>query len=130
MNNKSPNVYGFNVSYKDNLDLLRKVLILNATSTNINKGKNYLRPKLVDVLSFYILYDYSKETKDLIIESLKIKGTNLNQINSELTRKGYLIKDYFNYRRKTLSEELIALKKYFLEEDTSKIFLIKFNEKK
>lgn len=130
MNNKSPNVYGFNVSYKDNLDLLRKVLILNATSTNINKGKNYLRPKLVDVLSFYILYDYSKDTKDLIMDSIGITSKNLNQINSELTRKQYLIRDKYNSRIKYLSEELKSLKKYFLEEETSKLFLIKFNEQK
>ena len=126
---KEMNVYGFPISYTDELDLLKKVLKINAVVTNINENENYLRPKLVDVLSFYILLGYSKETKDLILESLSINMKNLNQINSELTRKKYLIRDLHNFKKKHLSEELKSLKKYFIEGESAKIFLIKFKEK-
>lgn len=126
----SINVYGYPVSYSDKLDLLRKVLKVHAVVTNIDKNENFLRPKLVDVLSFYILMDYSKETRDIILDSLDITQKNLNQINSELTKKKYLIRDNNNFRKKHLSKELKMLKKYFLEGDYKKIFLVSFKEKK
>ena len=127
---KGKSVYGLNIDFKDRLDLLKKILKLHALVTNINKAENYLRPKLVDVLSFYILRGYSKETKDLILASLGITGKNLNQINSELTKKKYLIRDNNNFRKKHLSQELKVLRDYFLEGEYNKIYLVKFNERK
>lgn len=129
MSKNKINVYGFPVVYNDQLDLLRKVLKIHAVVTNIEKDENFLRPKLVDVLSFYILMGYSSETKDIILESLDITTKNLNQINSELKKKKCLVVDIHNFRNKHLSEELKQLKNYFLEGDYSKIFLIKFNPK-
>ena len=127
---KELNIYGYPVKYKDKMDLLQKVLSVHAVVTNIEKGKNYMRPMLVKVIAFYILMGYSKETRDIIKESLNIKGSNLNQINSELTRKGYLVKDYMNFRVKYLSKELHQLKSYFLEGDYVKLFTIKFSKVK
>lgn len=126
---KSPQIYGYEVSFKDKLDLLRKVLNIHATLTNLNKEKNHLRPKLVDVLSFYILMGYSKETKEMILESMGITVKNLNQINSELTKKGYLVRDTMNFRIKHLSNELKMLKGYFLTGESKKAYLIPFVSK-
>ena len=55
----SVNVYGIPIKYKDKLDLLKKVLRIYASVININTKKNYLRPRLVDVLAFYILFGYN-----------------------------------------------------------------------
>lgn len=123
------NVYGFTLDYKDNWLLVRQILRIYALVTNINKGDNFLRSRLADVLSFYILFDYSKETKNLIIKSLKITNKNLNQINAELTEKKFLIRDLHNFRKKHLSKDLVSLKKYFLdEENLNKFFLIKMRK--
>lgn len=126
----SINVYGYPVDYSDELDLLRKVLKVHAVVTNIDKDENFLRPMLVKVLSFYILWGYSKETKEIIMDSLEITQKNLNQINSELTKKKYLVRDTHNFRKKYLSKELTMLKNYFLEGDYKKVFLVRFKEKK
>lgn len=128
MKGNNINVYGFSIGYKDNLDLLRKVLKIYATVTNIDKSENFLRPKLVDVLSFYILLGYSKKTKSIILESLGITVKNLNQINSELNKKKYLVRDIHNFRKQHLSQELNNLKNYFINEEYSKIFLVKFRK--
>ena len=122
----SLNIYGIPLVYRDKLDLLKKVLKVYATLINVNKKGNYLRPRLVDVLAFYILFGYNKETKILIMESLKMDVKNLNQINSELSKKKFLIRDSNNFTKKHISKELDELKNYFLSDDLSKVFAIKF----
>lgn len=122
----SVNVYGIPITYKDKLDLLKKVLRIYASVININTNKNYLRPRLVDVLAFYILFGYTKDTKKLILESLKMDIKNLNQINSELTKKKFLIRDANNFTKKHISKELEGLNDYFILKKTNNIFLVKF----
>jgi hypothetical protein len=135
---KDLKVYGFNIEYKDKLDLLQKALEIYAALINITKDNVYLRPKLVKVLAFYMLFDYSNETKDIIRNSLGKKlhsgevvpmdEKNLNQINCELTSKGFLIRDRNNMRKKHLSNETKILKEYFLSGDYMKIFMTKFTK--
>ena len=127
---KQKDVYGIKISYKDDLDLIKKVLTIFASLTNLNKEENYLRPRLIEVLSFYILMDFNKETKNMIIESLDINNTNLNQINSELGRKGYLIRDSRNMRNYHLSDDLKMLKEYFIKQQTANAFLIPLKKSK
>lgn len=131
MKSKLPKVYGCSVSYVDKLDMTSKVLNVYACVVNINKGENHLRPRLVQVLAFYLLMSYCNETKQLIQESLGITLKNLNQINSELTKKGYLLRDSRNHRRRHLSKELEIIKNYFVDsnEKTKKIFLMDFLKK-
>lgn len=119
-------VYGFKVEFQDELDLLEKIISLYSTTKNMIDKENYLRPKLVKVLSFYVLRGYSKETKELILSSLNINTQNLNTINSELTKKGYLVIDPYTQRKKHLSKELQELKDYFLHNDSNKVFMVKF----
>lgn len=124
------NVYGYGIVYKDQIDLLTKVLKIHSLVTNLKIEESYLRPKLAEVLSFYMLLGYSKETKNVIIESLKITLQNLNQINAELTKKKYLVRDNNNFRKKHLSKELNEFKEFFLSNDLSKILLIKLTKDK
>ena len=78
---KIPDMYIQKFEYTDTLDKLTKVLQMYALMINLKIGKIYLRPRLVEVLAFYILRDYSNETKELIIQTLGIEKANLNQIN-------------------------------------------------
>lgn len=120
-------IFGFKITYSDELDLMRKVLNLYAKVINIDKNENFLSPRLINVLSFYVLKGYSSETKTLILDSLGINTTNLNQINAELTRKLFLKMDAYNFRKKHLSDSLIKLREYFLEGEYDKLFMINFN---
>ena len=124
-----PNVYGYTLKFKNDWLLVRALLKIYSLTINIEQDNNYLRPKLVDVLAYYILLGYSDETKEIILKSLKIKRTNINQINAELTSKKFLVRDKYNYRKKYISEDLKSLKQYFLESDNpNKLFLIKFKK--
>lgn len=126
--NKIPDMYIQKFEYKDSLDKLTKVLQLYALMINLKVGKIYLRPKLVEVLAFYILKGYSDKTKETIINTLGITKPNLNQINSELTKKGYLRIDQRSYRKKYLSPAMLQIKDYFLNNNDFCLLGFKFEK--
>lgn len=101
-----------------------------ALMINLKVGKIYLRPKLVEILAFYILKGYSDETKNLILKTLNITRQNLNQINAELTRKGYLRIDQRSYRKKYLSPAMLQIKEYFMDSGTEDFCLMGFKFEK
>ena len=126
--NKIPDMYIQKFEYKDSLDKLTKVLQLYALMINLKVGKIYLRPKLVEVLAFYILKGYGDKTKETIINTLGITKPNLNQINSELTKKGYLRIDQRSYRKKYLSPAMLQIKDYFLNNNDFCLLGFKFEK--
>lgn len=99
--------------FENSFDKVHACLRLYAEATNIKAGYVHIRPRMVDVLTFYILYGYSRETKKKILETTGFTKENLNQINSELTKKGYLRMDSRNYRIKHLSPTVQGLKDFF-----------------
>ena len=111
------NFYIHDFYYKDELDKIDKCLKMYALMVNETLGELHLRPRLVEVLGFYLLKGYNSEAKDLIVNTIGIERQNLNQINSELTRKGYLIIDPYNYRTKKLNAGLTQLKEYIEDND-------------
>lgn len=118
-------IFGYSISSKGDLDLINKLLNIYSAI----QGDKFLRPKLISVLAFYIKFDYSVDTKKMIMDSLDIKVENLNQINAELTKKGCLMRDSRNFKKKHLSDDMISLRNYFLAGDYSKILLVKFLDK-
>ncbi len=128
---KKMNIYKFETDYKNRYELMCRALSIYTNVKNFDKDDTFLRPMLIKVLTFYILEGYSLETKGLIMDSLGINIKNINQINSELTKKGFLIKDIMNHRNKFLNPELKKLREYFLEDTQStKLFLVQINPKK
>lgn len=122
-------VFAYNLKFNNDWLLIRALLKIYSITLNIKKESVYLRPKLVDVLAYYILLGYSDETKEIILKSLKIKRTNLNQINAELTKKKFLKVDPYNLRKKYISKDLESLRDYFLDsEKEKKLFLINFQK--
>lgn len=119
-------LYGMKVSYTDELDLMQKVLNLYSKVINISSTENFLRPRHVSVLAFYLLKGYTNETKKLVLDSLEISVANLNQINAELTKKGFLIRGHSNYSEKFLSKGLESLKEYFMNREFNKLFMVSF----
>lgn len=125
-------VYGFTIDYVDDLDLMQKAVTLYTTMINVKAGDKYLRPKLAIVLSFYLLHGFSDETKEIILDTLGIKRDNLNQINCELQKKGYLVRDEGNYRKKNLSEKLSGFQEFFTlvkgDNDMDRVIAVKLQK--
>lgn len=110
---------------ESDLDKISKIVKIFSIVKNGNLGATHIRPRCVDVLSYYVLFGYGKDVQELIKQSLKISEENLAQIRSELTKLGYLTKDDKNFNNKHLSEELMRIKDYFLDTGIkNKLFLI------
>jgi len=119
-------VYGEKLKYKSEFDLLYKFLKIYATIAQLYSEDDMkpLRNRLIEVLTFYLMYGYSKKTKEIIKESLNIKDTNLNVMNSHLSKQGYIIRDRFVNGKYHLKPELLAMRDYCQSDMKNKVFLI------
>ena len=122
-------IYGYQVKTESRLDLMKKSVAIFATLERVRTGQIMIRRKLEDVVAFYALNGYNLETKKMIMETLKISSDNLTQINAELSKKGYLIRDENNYRKKRLHPDILRLKDTLTSpiENMSKAILIRFD---
>lgn len=124
-------IYGYTLKFGSRLDLMRKAVAIFATLEALKHGEVKIRKKLIDVLTFYALNGYDLKTKKMIIETLEISADNLTQINAELTKSGYLIRDRNNFRKKTLHPDLERLKNIFITDSPiscKRAIIIKFDE--
>lgn len=124
-------MYGYPLTTTSRLDLMRKAVTIFSTLESLKAGKVKIRKKLIDVLTFYALNGYNRTTKKMIVETLKISSDNLTQINSELTRSGYLIKDENNLRKKSLHPDLERLKNTFINDSPiscKRAIIIRFDD--
>ena len=65
------------------------------------------------------------------LEELETNSKNLNQINSELTKKNFLLRDPHNSQKRTLSVELQKLRDFFLNDESESVsFNIRFRKRK
>lgn len=115
----------YSTSYKidNNLELLKMVLDLYSTIVL----KNTLTKTQKEVLLYYLKNGYSSEVKESIIIDFKIKPNHLNNINWNLTDKGYLVKHPTNKQSKLVSKELLFLRDSFLKGHCN-FFSIKFEK--
>lgn len=123
-------IYGYSLEFSNRLDLMKKAVSVFATLEALKAGEVKIRKKLIDVLSFYALNGYSRETKKMISETLEISTDNLTQINAELTKSGYLLRDRNNFRKKTLHPDLERLKNIFITDaqlSCKRAIIIKFD---
>lgn len=123
----SNQVFAFQMPFDNKHDLFIKFISLFGLCQNLAKGKNYLRPKLVEVLTYYVIRGYSEDTKRYILEHHPTMNLgNLNQINSLLTKKGYLVKDVYKSHMKHLSKDLQIMKDYITKSENP-FFIIKLD---
>jgi len=122
-------VYINKMKVNSDLDKIDRIISIFSIIKNGNLGVTHIRKRCSEVLSYYILFGYGAETRKLIQNSLSITKENLHAINSELTGLGYLVKDSNNFHNKHISEELLRIKEYFLEDAVKdKLFLIQVIE--
>lgn len=120
------NVYINNVAYRSKQDTCLTALKVYDLLESRKKEIPPSRKGILNVLAYYAIYGYNKPTKKLVRDSLGIKAKNLDQINSELTRKGYLVKDEYNYTNKHLSIEIEKISNYC--KDGGKMIVLNFKD--
>ena len=123
-------MYGYPLEFGSRLDLMKKAVTIFATLESLKAGEVKIRKKLIDVLTFYALNGYDRETKKMITETMNISSDNLTQINAELTKSGYLLRDRNNFRKKTLHPDLERLKNIFITDaqlSCKRAIIIKFD---
>jgi hypothetical protein len=124
----SAKVYFLQNKYENYVELLQNFLILYSVSSNLNNPNNHLRPRLSNVLAYYVLNGYSEETKQLILDSKEnLTRKHLNQINCELQKQGYLHPHSHNENRRVVDKSLTDLKEYLEQtKDKQPLLLVKF----
>lgn len=108
-----PQIYSLSLSYRDELDGLKKLAELFSYQWKIQgKVPNVLRNKLIVLLSLYLKYGFNKKTKLKASEILGVGIASVNSMNLELRSGNYLEKDLMNTRINHLHPDLILLKNY------------------
>lgn len=121
-------VYGLINKYDNYHELLQNFLIMYSVSINLNNPNNHLKPRLSNVLSYYVLKGYSEETKKIILDSKEgLSRKHLNQINCELQKQGYLHPHKHNENRREVDKSLLELKEYLeMTKDDKPLLIIQF----
>lgn len=105
-------------------DFVQISLIIKLYSI-LKKGKE-LKGRNLDALTFYLREGYSKKIKEKMARQLNIQENNINQVNSNLRKLGYLIVDSNNHVKNTIDPELVKLKEYIVDREKNSIH-IKWN---
>lgn len=113
---KTPQIYTLTLSYKDEIDGLKKLVELFSYQWKIQgRVPNVLRNKLVVLLSLYLKYGFGKKTKVKASDILGVDISAINSMNLELRTGNYLSKDTMNTRINHLHPDLMLLKNYMDE---------------
>lgn len=90
------------------------------------KGDDDIRlsQRRTQTLAYYILYGYSRETKNAIKKDLNIKNSNLNNLNSQLRKMGYIVAEEYNTNNNKINKELLDFVNYMVMKKNS-YFLVK-----
>jgi hypothetical protein len=82
-----------------------------------------LTVRKTEVLAYYLQRGYNTDTKKYIRKEEDITDSNLNVINHQLRKMGYLVQDGRNETRNKVSEELSNLKNHILKEGSSNVII-------
>lgn len=117
-----PLIYKVDFKYRNEVSLLDAVIDI-FSKTVLNKELSFRERT---VLREYILNGYSSTTKKALKISLGITSENINTLNCTLQKKGFLKQHDGNHRNKVVNDDLMNLKKVFIENQNKKCFLINF----
>ena len=114
--------FGSIYGYRNQLDLICIILDIYLT-VNPKKPKLIIREK--EALAYYIINGFSDKTVKEVESFLtaEINNNYVRSINSSLRKKGYLVKDERNYRKSRLAEDMLILRKEFVEGNNRKYMI-------
>lgn len=106
--------FGSIVKYKNKLDFLVKVIDVYLL---VNQNAERLLNREKEALAYYMMYGITEDSVKDIETSLSkdIKPGYVRTINSTLKKKGYIIIDDKNYKKKYLSPEMESIKNNFVD---------------
>lgn len=127
----SSKIFKLQIPCKDNVEMAKKVLcIYNGVLNGMNES-NKIDQRHIDLMAFYICFNYSEETKkrysDCYGKSLKAIRT----MDCLLKNKGFLQDPGDSYRNRELSDDMKKIRQYFADGSTSTkgmLFVFKRND--
>ena len=97
------------ISYKSDLDKIEKILTIYSIGKEI-KFRDFEK----DVLKYYLVYGYNKETQEMIMEDLGKSDVNIRVTDTWLRKNGFLNLGVNNKRKSSLSKDMEMMRKDFI----------------
>ena len=97
------------ISYKSDLDNIEKILTIYSIVKEI-KFRDFEK----DVLKYYLVYGYNKETQEMIMEDLGKSDVNIRVTDTWLRKNGFLNLGVNNKRKSSLSKDMEMMRKDFI----------------
>lgn len=92
----------------------------------ILKDVKKLTGRKLEVLAYYLIFGYSKDTKKKIIKRINITDSNLNNINHELRKMGVINSVGYNQSANEVNKDLLEFKEFIVDKKGS-YMLIQLN---
>lgn len=122
----NPKTFMTSILYEDRIDLIKKMLVVYNAIADLKKWP-VVCPRHIDLVSYYICYGYSDNTKRLFIENFGKNSNSVSVMDSELKSRGLLVDKGGNYKTRDLSDRLKAVRAYFASgTENEKYFRINF----
>lgn len=97
------------IPYKSDLDKIEKILTIYSIVKEI-KFRDFEK----DVLKYYLVYGYNKETQEMIMEDLGKSDVNIRVTDTWLRKNGFLNLGVNNKRKSSLSKDMEMMRKDFI----------------
>lgn len=97
------------IPYKSDLDKIEKILTIYSIVKEI-KFRDFEK----DVLKYYLVYGYNKETQEMIMEDLGKSDVNIRVTDTWLRKNGFLNIGVNNKRKSSLSKDMEMMRKDFI----------------
>lgn len=97
------------IPYKSDLDKIEKILTIYSIVKEI-KFRDFEK----DVLKYYLVYGYNKETQEMIMEDLGKSDVNIRVTDTWLRKNGFLNLGVNNKRKSSLSKDMEIMRKDFI----------------
>ena len=97
------------IPYKSDLDKTEKILTVYSIVKEI-KFRDFEK----DVLKYYLVYGYNKETQEMIMEDLGKSDVNIRVTDTWLRKNGFLNLGVNNKRKSSLSKDMETMRKDFI----------------
>jgi hypothetical protein len=97
------------IPYKSDLDKIEKILTIYSIVKEI-KFRDFEK----DVLKYYLVYGYNKETQEMIMEDLGKSDVNIRVTDTWLRKNGFLNLGVNNKRKSSLSKDMEMVRKDFI----------------
>lgn len=97
------------IPYKSDLDKIEKILTIYSIVKEI-KFRDFEK----DVLKYYLVYGYNKETQEMIMEDLGKSDVNIRVTDTWLRKNGFLNLGVNNKRKSSLSKDMEMMRTDFI----------------